>query len=173
MLSLLLDRSGDPRRRAALASFLLLACFGCEASLRAQVPPSWMPSPQPTARAYHKLAFDTARQRLVMFGGSSPGLPACHDETWERQATDWQRVPTSSPPPGRCDHAMAYDPVRRNTVVFGGSTSIGPLGDTWTWDGVEWAHIPAGPAPSPRYWHAMAWDAARSKVLLFGGLAGG
>lgn len=76
-----------------------------------------------------------------------------------------------STPPARANHAMCFDSVRGEVVLFGGE--LEPLleyGDTWTYDGSEWSpHGSSG--PSPRAAASMAFDEAHGKAVLFGGSA--
>ncbi len=117
------------------------------------------------------VAYDTARSRLVLFGGrlSTISMPRSN-ETWELSATGWtQRTPTTSPS-ARSGHDMVYDPVRQRVVLFGGFPDTGVrLGDTWTWDGTTWTQQFPTNSPGARSGHRMAWDAARNVVTLFGG----
>jgi hypothetical protein len=111
------------------------------------------------ARANHAMAYDAARQRVVLFGGS--GLP----DTWEWDGSTWsQRSPVTSPS-ARYGYAMAYDAARQRVVLFGGHR----LSDTWEWDGSTWSQRSPVTSPSARYGYAMAYDAARQRVVLFGG----
>ncbi|HJL43462.1 MAG TPA: kelch repeat-containing protein [Myxococcales bacterium LLY-WYZ-16_1] len=109
------------------------------------------------------LAYDGARHRLVLFLGGS---------TWERSEEGWKSVATEAEGPGqRRRAAMAHDPARGRTVLYGGTDVLGNrLADTWEWDGRSWNRIvPDGPTPGDRAGHAMTWDAARRRVVLAGG----
>jgi hypothetical protein len=110
------------------------------------------------------MAYDAARQRVVLFGGQDLG------DTWEWDGVSWaQRNPAASPT-ARENHAMAYDAARQRVVLFGGYSGASVfLGDTWEWDGVSWAQRNPAASPTARYIHAMAYDAARQRVVLFGG----
>ena len=126
--------------------------------------------PRPSARWYHKLAYDSRRDRAVMFGGYAAG--GLVNETWEWDGATWYlRSPLQSPAP-RAACCMAYDSVRGQTVVFGGfqgvRSSFVPLGDTWSWDGTNWNQSQAT-GPSARGLAMMAFDANRGEMLLFGG----
>ena len=68
-------------------------------------------------------------------------------------------------PSGRAGSAMAFDPLRKKIVLFGGTS---PDGGTWEWDGQYWTQV-SDMGPSFRREHAMAWDNASSRVILFGG----
>ena len=48
-----------------------------------------------------------------------------------------QLNPATSPSP-RAVSAMAYDPVSKKVVMFGGFNDTTYLNDTWTWDGTTW-----------------------------------
>ena len=68
----------------------------------------------------------------------------------------------------RATHAMAYDSVRGQTVLFGGLDDGKELGDTWEWDGQNWTEM-ANSGPNARIDIAMAFDAERKQTVLFGG----
>lgn len=64
---------------------------------------------------------------------------------------------------------MAYDVLRGEVVMFGGSDNYSIFGDTWVWDGTTWKQKFPLVSPPRRAWHSMAYDAARGQVVLFGG----
>jgi hypothetical protein len=124
--------------------------------------------------AHHAMAYDSQRERVVMFGGEiGPGLFS--GDTYEWDGYDWQLVAPSGPgtPTARVTHDMAYDANRGVTVLFGGIDAAGnALDDTWEWNGATWQLVGSGPASpgGPRHEHAMAFDAQRGVTVLFGGL---
>ncbi|MFQ5507494.1 MAG: kelch repeat-containing protein, partial [Planctomycetota bacterium] len=76
----------------------------------------------------------------------------------------WRALPELNE---RTGHAMAYDPIRKRVVLFGGF--FGPLtpvkvagrvyfDDTWEWDGKTWQPRRPLHSPSPRNGHGMAYD---------------
>jgi hypothetical protein len=117
----------------------------------------------PSARTGHAMAYDSARGRVVLFGGSGGTSPP--GDTWEWDGATWTMRATTGPSP-RSLHAMAYDSGRGVTVLFGGN--IPGLADTWEWDGNVWTQRMVS-EPTPRGRHAMAYDAARGRTVLFGG----
>lgn len=123
----------------------------------------------PTRRAGHAMVYDTLRDRTVLFGGASSLSvgPPSDDDTFVWDGVSWS-VASTSGPPAREEHAMAYDAARDRVVCFGGYGGSF-LGDTWVWDGAAWTEI-AVSGPSARMGHAMAYDAARQRVVLFGGV---
>jgi hypothetical protein len=127
----------------------------------------------PAARHEHAMAYDSARQRIVLFGGNSSDgspLPPLAD-TWEWDGTGWMQRQPGVSPPARHGHAMVYDAARMRTIIFGGRSEGTLLGDTWEWDGNTW-HLAAAPAPanpSARHGHRMVFDRSRQQTILFAG----
>lgn len=81
------------------------------------------------------------------------------------------RLLDSGPPAPRVLAGMAYDPVRRVSVLFGGN---GASNDTWEYDSEAnlWKSYRTDPAPSARYASGMTYHAGAGVVVLFGGVAG-
>jgi hypothetical protein len=119
----------------------------------------------PASRMEHAMAYDAARQRVVLFGGIDAG--ANLGDTWLWDGTFWTQVADTGPA-ARSGHAMAYDSIRGQIVLFGGSTGATNVQDTWVWDGTAWTQV-AETGPSVRKDHGMAFDEARGEVVLFGG----
>ena len=130
-----------------------------------QVPPD-----HPSARWIHRMAFDSGRAVAVLFGGAAAGN-VVHGDTWEWNGFEWANPATSGASP-RYGAAMAYDPHRQVTLMFGGQNGAalgtGLLGDTWEWNGQAWTQIQV-PGPTPRSFVKMAYDAPRRRAVLFGG----
>ena len=116
------------------------------------------------------MAYDAARQRVVLFGGSqSSGYLS---DTWQWDGTNWTQAAPANSPPARTLFAMTYDAARQRVVLFGGQSS-GYLGDTWRWDGANWTPATPTTGPAARAGHNMTYDATRQRVVLFGGTYGG
>lgn len=127
-------------------------------------------TPGPSARVNSAMAYDSARDRLVLFGGYAEG--GALSDTWESRTANWliwdKKTPTTSPP-ARSYHAMAYDPTRGTVLLFGGLTgSNQKLGDTWEWNGTTWTQV--GVTGPTRYCHVMWFDSTRNRILIFGGI---
>lgn len=116
-----------------------------------------------TGKLWHSMAYDEARERILMFGGG---------ETWEWNGATWhQRFPAASPPV-LANAAMAYDAARRRIVLFGGTRddpSGHPQDGTWEWDGVSWVERLPVTRPPATAGRAIAHDASRSRVVLQSG----
>jgi len=132
---------------------------------------SWVLVPsdvKPSPRYAHAMAYDSARNRIVLFGGSD-----WSNDTWEREGTQWiLKTPIHKPLP-RYGHIMAYDSARGKVILFGGMTCSKTniyedirSDETWEWD---WTLRTPLHKPSGRRVSAMAYDSGRGKIVLFGG----
>ncbi|MFT3840494.1 MAG: hypothetical protein QM723_26125 [Myxococcaceae bacterium] len=129
---------------------------------------TWVPVGLPP-RGRTTLAYDAARQRVVLFGGISFGLIPL-DDTWEWDGQQWELQTPTSRPPARSGHVMAYDSIRQRVVLFGGGfLSTGQFNDTWEWDGTTWVQRSVTTAPSMRTGAVMASDTTRHRLVLYGG----
>ncbi len=124
------------------------------------------PGAAPSARVYHQMAYDAARQRVVLFGGVKTILLG---DTWEWDGASWTQMQPTQAPPVRYRAGMAYDARRRRVVLFGGDGTNGARNDTWEYDGVTWTQLQPATSPSPRSGTAMAYDAVRGTIILYGG----
>ncbi len=124
----------------------------------------------PPPRSGHAQCYDAGRGVTVIFGGVVTGgwLP---DGTWEYDGKNWRKVATGGPAP-RGSVTMAYDPVRRRCVLFGGNDRTRVFNDTWEWDGSSWSRGPAGCAP-PERWAAAMTHVPGQGIVLFGGFRTG
>ena len=82
------------------------------------------------------------------------------------QTVTWSEFGNPAP---RSFQGMAYDPMIKATMMFGGAGD-GSLtfSDTWIWRG-NWFLTHPSVSPSPRQGLAMAYDGASGTVVLFGG----
>jgi len=111
------------------------------------------------------MAYDAARGQDVLFGGVAANNSTALSDTWTWDGSNWtQRSPANSPS-ARAGHAMAYDSLHQQVVLFGGSQTA----ETWVWDGSNWTQKSPANSPPPRSGHAMAYDAARGQVVMNGG----
>ena len=85
-------------------------------------------------RIYTAVTYDARRERLMMFGGSADfGGTVPRNDTVELDGGNWlTRTPAAQPPP-RYWHAMAYDIVNGETVLYGGRIQPNRLSDTWVY----------------------------------------
>ncbi|ANM31600.1 hypothetical protein ABI59_21600 [Acidobacteria bacterium Mor1] len=124
----------------------------------------------PPASVAPKSVFDPLRGVHVLFGGTTPSGRHLSD-TWEFDGESWTRIATSTVPPGRRGHVMAFDRARGVVVMFGGGP--GYLSDTWEYDGSDWTRIATPTVPPGNWQQAMAYDPIREVMVMFGGQVSG
>jgi hypothetical protein len=150
---------------------LITVLLSCSAVLAAEAPPlipgdgnvdfrypfGWAP------RTGHATVYDAARQRVVVYGGTTSDR-VCPTVEWD--GAYWKGIWTTNVPPVTTGHAMAYDAARGVTVLFGGGNA---LAETWLYDGTNWTRATPAVSPPGRAQHAMAYDSVSQRVLLYGG----
>lgn len=120
----------------------------------------------PAGRFSHVMAYDSARARVVLFGGM--GTSGVLGDTWEWDGAAWAQFPAEGPTP-RYGAAMAYDTRIGRVVMHGGRSAAGSLlDDTWLWDGKSWTRATVT-SIGGRFNHSMAYDLARNVTVLYGG----
>ena len=110
--------------------------------------------------------YDRERERVVVFGGWNRDNEFRGD-TWEWDGRDLSRVADSGPE-ARAGHDLAFDPVSRRCILFGGRGDGGFLAGTWAWDGEAWREV-AVDGPPPRWFFGMTTADDWNRVVVFGG----
>ncbi|MEK7866415.1 MAG: kelch repeat-containing protein [Planctomycetota bacterium] len=142
--------------------------------------PQWrelmVPGVHPEPRVVSAIAYDPVRRLIVIQGGAngSHDNGGWFDDTWVFDGTSWRQLTPPASPPRLAGHAMVYDPVRGEIVLFGG---VGPtnyeIAETWVFDGTTWTRRTPSVSPPSRYYHSMVFDCRRGVVVLFGGRQSG
>lgn len=101
------------------------------------------PIRSPQSSDDRRMVFDSKRGVVILFGGHVRDWEGSQlvwkptEETWRFNGKNWKRIWPISGVSGsnstleRSQHAMAYDPTRKQVVVFGGFRNGAPLDDTW------------------------------------------
>ena len=135
---------------------------------------SWIlasPLLAPAPRSDYAMAYDAARGRTVLFGGTDG--QQVYDDTWEWDGTSWAPIATAVAPPPRTAASMVYDGQHHRVLLFGGvvqgPTQVQAADDLWQWDGKTWTRLAPAHSPGLRSGAAMAYDSSRGVSVLFGG----
>lgn len=107
-------------------------------------------------------AFDTHRGRGVMVIDSGAQI-----QVHEWDGVRWTPCMLGGPGPGLSagtQRVVAYDPVRRHTVLMGRGEVL-----AWGWNGTAWTALT--PPPFVPQWTTMAFDEGLQQVLVFDHLA--
>lgn len=161
--------------RLAVASALL-------AGLAPNAPAEWvwqrLDKISPPSVSMHSMAYDSARNRVVMAAGrryfTESNGHISQENVWEWDGEDWHEIVGSAHPERVHGGAMAYDSKRQRTVFFGGTSGVGgETQRTFEWDGAGWTEFKGQTAPPPRTRHQMAYDEKRGVCVMFGGYGNG
>ncbi len=129
------------------------------------------PANAPPARANFGMAYDSAADRILVFGGYGPGLLG---DTWsfDLRNDTWTDVTPANSPTPRMGPMMTYDVAAGRSVLFGGSTSVGDANDTWTFDSGThtWTNVTQTTAPRARSEGTFSYDSHGQRDVLFGGI---
>jgi hypothetical protein len=162
--------------------------------------PSWAKlalkagSPVPPGRRGHSAVYDSATNRMIIFGGgqfNGTGFSPLFHDVWALKdanglgATEpeWVQVSTTGgPPDGREGHGVAYNSTRREMIVFGGGNNgvMSVPNDLWVLSnanqdsGAVWLGplLQTGDVPPPIEHFAVAYNAAGDSLAIAGGCCG-
>jgi Bacterial Ig-like domain (group 2)/Galactose oxidase, central domain len=146
---------------------------------------------RPSGRFGHTGLYDSASNRMMVFGGAT-GFPApCVNDYYVLQSADnqsgvtpnWVAVsPTGTAPAARTLHASAYDGSTNTLIIFGGYNCVSTYyNDVWILSDANdqsgtpsWTHLqPTGGPPNARESSSAIYDSATNVLVVYGGDAGG
>jgi hypothetical protein len=134
---------------------------------------------------YHQLAYDAESDRVILFGGVVPALPAISlynsvtygkklDGTWayDYNTDTWTEMKPSESPPGRCSFPMAYDAESDRVILYGGVFEAGAEKDRHVWaydyNSNRWERLGAAEG-IPLAEGRMTYDSESDRIVLYGG----
>lgn len=152
------------------------------------------------ARMYHSAAYDSARNKMIIYGGQvSSGTKVQYLHEWDNATRTWVWQANWGPE-ARIHAGMVYDPVKNRTILFGGKGGDDyAFGNTWEYRGDtrNWYNVVSNPwtwgdnypgpgcpssesncwenssgieYPVPRYDHIMVYDPVMKKTVVSGGM---
>jgi len=152
---------------------------GGYAGTRAEAPSQTQnQSALPLGREDASIAFDTALNVVILFGGVnlSGGSERFLNDTWSFAGDEWTSLNLAHAPPARAFAAFGYDSADNESVLFGGvnPTLSVQYNDTWTFaGGGVWTHLLTTISPSAREGAAGFWDPTNGNFTVFSGVEGG
>jgi hypothetical protein len=123
------------------------------------------PTMSPPKRDEAQIAYDAARQNIMLFGGRVRGPQglAASDETWSWDGKGWTEQHPAHSPSAHAVEAVTYDGARKQSVYFGAGP--GPS-ETWIWNGADWSQLHPSANPTSAQSRTMSFDTARNRVFL-------
>lgn len=137
--------------------------------------PAWSdrtpPLDVPTSRYSPALAFNPLTGKTCLFGGGENSTGLILNDYWEWDGKTWTQVQKNAAPEARLYAAMAFDPVRKSMILFGGiGNAPGAYSDTWELTSAgTWVKLTPAKSPGGLMGPSMVTDTTRNKILLFGG----
>lgn len=125
----------------------------------------------PAIRSGHRLVYDEARQRVVLFGGTASSNQQLAD-TWEWNGSYWFEHFGITQPPTSMFTAMAYDRARQRVVLHGGYQNSNDTGGVYEFDGTAWMTRTTSGGPYSMWNASMAYLPTEDHMLVFGGNQG-
>lgn len=135
------------------------------------------PATRPSPRSSHAMVYDSARERVVLFGGrveatERAGRPSYLNDTWVWENETWTRIETAQAPTPRHVVGIAYDSDRDRVVLYGGNgyaadgKTVEAFYDMWEFDGTNWTQV-GGTLPQVAK-PILGYDPIRDELLLLG-----
>jgi len=128
----------------------------------------------PDARQGHTAVYDSAGDRMIVYGGYNPASARpYYGDVWALALSgtpSWTRLDSPGlPAPARAYHAAAFDRGGSRLIVTGGRDTLGYHADTWSFslDSLKWTLITpsGGPRPNEIHWSAC-FDDKRQRMLV-------
>jgi len=188
----------SPRSSLLRLTALIIALALLDAG-KSAAQPTWTELPTVGAsvpgREGPSAVYDSASNRLIVFGGISDEEPCCNNslnETWvlinangTGGTPTWIQLTPSAPsglPGARTDLSAVYDSANNRMIIFGGGqfgpsvfhalfndvwvlTHANGLGGTATWMPLA----PVGGPPPARAGHEAVYDAMNNRMIVYGG----
>lgn len=132
------------------------------------------PASGPSARSGPVMAYDSASDRVLMYGGVG-AFGDLHD-TWafDVSASTWQLLSPASTPYAVRSSVMIYNSQADRTILFGGHCLGGwDAGNATTWafnaHNDSWSVLPTPVSPPCLNQAGMIYDSVSDEAILFGG----
>jgi hypothetical protein len=144
----------------------------------------------PNPRLMHSAVYDSAGNRMIVFGGAT-ATGGVSNDVWVLSYANgvggtpvWQPLSLSgdSSPASRMGHTAVYDSATHQMIVFGGTNASGKvLDDLWllegangsdgtaTWGANVTFHTGKVPYPDARSGHTAVFNPSDNSMVVFGG----
>ena len=137
------------------------------------------PDVKPPARSDHAMVYDSAHERVIMFGGRQEAQVVRQrfgllNDTWAWKNGEWQQLNAGTAPDARFLHGLSYDRDRDRVLMFGGyhyvtegrTVRLEERRDTWELNGDTWTRVnDNGPNVAKPL---LLFDAARHQTIMLG-----
>jgi hypothetical protein len=139
----------------------------------------------PPARVYHTAVYDSANNRMIVFGGEILTSSNPFNDVWvlsnangQGGTAAWTQLsPSGSPPAARAFHTAVYDAADNRMIIFGGGNLTQSFSDVWVLSNANglggtpvWTQLsPGGLLPTGVLASSAVYDPANNIMTVFGG----
>jgi MYXO-CTERM domain-containing protein len=116
----------------------------------------------PAAGGGAAMAYDAARDRIVLSGGADHTNGTPRDDTWLFDGEAWSEATVAASPASQYAGA-AFDRDRERVVLL--RPVDGSASETWEWDGSEWTQRQPASALPYAYQYGLAYDSQQERVV--------
>lgn len=132
-----------------------------------------VPPNSPEARHLHAMAYDSVRDRVVVFGGSrrnaaDTAFEPAYD-TWEFDGTTWTKIAIENEPKVNVPQ-LVYDAARNQILLMGTNETFTTLMYAYEPNNRTWRQITAEKMPACVNDAALTYRARTGTVILIGGV---
>ncbi|MCI4346502.1 MAG: hypothetical protein L3K07_07110 [Thermoplasmata archaeon] len=124
----------------------------------------------PLPRFGAAMAWNSADQSVLLFGGSNGTAGATFNDSWSFSAGAWHPLALGVVPPSRMGFGLAALPGTGGVLLTGGASNGSYYNDTWQFTAGAWSQLPIVGAPPARSGLSLTYDGADNYPVLFGGL---
>lgn len=128
----------------------------------------------PPVRQHADLAYDRARDRVILFGGyrvaaNGRDIEPLYD-TWEFDGQSWTEVQTAANGPQVDKPLLAYDIARNETILVGINATFATVMYRWNAESSTWQALTPDPLPPCAHESTLAYQPHNQTIVLTGGL---
>ncbi len=139
----------------------------------------------PAARMNHSAVYDSVKNVLIVFGGSSCA-GGYFSDVWtlanangEGGSPTWVKVtPATAGPAARENASAIYDSVNNVLTIYAGDAGSSGFSDVWILTNANghggtprWTQLlPTGTAPPARTGQSAVYDSSNNRMIMFGGI---
>jgi hypothetical protein len=130
------------------------------------------PEKLPTCVNEAAMVYESRSGKTLVIGGVCSITTPSSDQTWEWDGTNWTEVDVTNDPSRASGYALAYDSLRNEVIIFGGTTIFAqaPRSTTMKYSDLVWRFVFTFARPSPRSLASFTSDSKNGNVWMFGGL---
>lgn len=126
----------------------------------------------PLTLPYLEIAYDTVRNKLVLFGAKEKNGNSV-PETWEWDGETWEKLFPVTKPKAQGNHSMVFFEKEGKVMLIGeeqDNQHAPHEANLYYWDGIDWEHIiPASGEIGDREYFGITYDSTREVVITSGG----